>query len=340
MSALPDCDWSNLVVLTLLIFLTVTLGITAGYQLLSGILFPDANQVRQRLADEFGQPGSMLPKSTLFKNLDQMSLDPALEDRSDPELNMPAASKPEKGMRERLATILMQAAIPISVTQLQAIAAVLGLLLGLVMTYVGGLVVGVLGAVLGVAAPLFFVQMKRKARQEKLIKQLPNAFDLMGRVLRAGHSVPQALQAVVDALDDPIAIEFASCQQQLNMGLSPELAYQEMARRWDILELRIFVMAMLIQRQAGGNLSEVLERIAGLVRSRLKLRNQVRTLTAEGRLQGWTLVGLPFVVFGVMMSINRKYAEILLEHHSLLLAGGVSLLIGILWIRKIVNFEI
>jgi tight adherence protein B len=162
----------------------------------------------------------------------------------------------------------------------------------------------------------------------------------MARVLRAGHSVPQALQAVVESVDQPVSGEFAFCQKQQNLGLRPEVTLQDLAQRTGIVETRIFVMAMLIQRQVGGNLSEVLERLAMLMRQRLRLRNHVRTLTAEGRLQGVTLMVLPFVIFGAMMVLNRSYALVLFEHVTLLVAMGVSMLVGALWIRKIVNFEV
>jgi tight adherence protein B len=100
--------------------------------------------------------------------------------------------------------------------------------------------------------------------------------------------------------------------------------------------VQLFVSAMLIQRQAGGNLSDVLERLATLVRERLRLRKQVRTLTAEGRLQGLTLLLLPVVVFAALLVINRKYAQILLDHPSLLAATAVMMGVGMLWIRRIV----
>src|SRR5206468_1461697 len=150
----------------------------------------------------------------------------------------------------------------------------------------------------GSAAPLLYLDHLGKRRRDKFLGQLPGAFELMARVLRAGHSVPQALQAVGESFEPPIAGEFAKCLKQQNLGLRPEVSFQEMAQRLGILEMRIFVMAMLIQRQTGGNLSDVLERLGMLIRSRQRLRNQVRTLTAEGRLQGLTLLCLPFVIFG------------------------------------------
>jgi tight adherence protein B len=113
-----------------------------------------------------------------------------------------------------------------------------------------------------------------------------------------------------------------------------------MAERTGLVEMRIFVMAMLIHRQTGGNLSDVLERLADLIRSRLRIRKLVRSLTAEGRLQGITLVILPIVMFGVMMVVNREYAETLFQHVPLLIATGVAMLAGVLWIRKIVNLDV
>src|SRR5438270_12886169 len=113
-----------------------------------------------------------------------------------------------------------------------------------------------------------------------------------------------------------------------------------MAERTGILEVRIFVMAMLIHRQDGGNLSEVLERLASLIRTRLRLRKQIRTLTAEGRLQGWTLLVLPFMVFAAMLVLNRDYAMTLPDHTRLLAAMGISMLLGMLWIGKIVNVDL
>jgi tight adherence protein B len=159
----------------------------------------------------------------------------------------------------------------------------------------------------------------------------------MARVIRSGQSVPQAFQAVGETLDDPLASEFTRYQHQQNLGLSPEVVFQEMAHRSSILEFRIFVLALLIQRQTGGNLSDVLERLAALVRQRLHLRQQVRTLTAEGRLQGLTLAVLPFIMFAAMFFLNRKYAEVLLDHVPLLWATAALMGIGIVWIRKIVT---
>jgi tight adherence protein B len=235
--------------------------------------------------------------------------------------------------------MLVQANLTWTPLYLLSIMACIACVLGGVAGWFAGPLVGLAVGVGGALVPLGYVHARRKARQEKFLKQLPTAFELMSRVLRGGHSVPQALQAVVESLDQPVAGEFSRCQKQQNLGLRPELTFQELAQRVGVIEMRIFVMAMLVQRQVGGNLSDVLERLAMLIRSRLRLRDQVRTLTAEGRLQGWTLLVLPFVMFIALLLINRSYAMALFEHATLLVGMGVVMLIGVFWIRKIVNFE-
>jgi tight adherence protein B len=326
--------------LTLLMFFTVTVGVAASFQLLSGLFFRDASLVRQRMADEFRKGSGDAPRSPLFRNLDRLSVDPVSGGMSDlglAEMGGPPAA--EDAWHARLQVMLEQADLKWSVQTLLVVMASLGLLLGALGIWLDAPLLGILLAAGAAAAPLGFVQFKRKVRRDAFLTQLPGAFDLMARVLRAGHSVPQALQAVVEASDQPVAGEFAQCQKQQNLGLRPEISFQDMARRTGVMEVRIFVMALLIQRQVGGNLAEVLERLAMLIRSRLRLRNHVRTLTAEGRLQGLTLLVLPFVMFGAMMVVNRTYAEVLFEHVPLLIAMGVSMAVGALWIRKIVNFE-
>jgi tight adherence protein B len=330
----------GLSLLSLVMFAAVTVGLAAGGYALSALL-RDSSRVRQRVDDEFrkGQDESA-GRSALFKNLDEFDLDRlAAGARFDPAEASPAPRAP-RGLRGRLGVLLEQADLRMAPDQLLGLTAGLGLALGLLGVLFRGPLLGVPLAAGGAASPLLWVHLKRKARRERLLAQLPGAFDLMSRVLRAGQSVPQALQAVADAFEPPIAGEFAGCQKRQSLGLRPEVTFREMAERTGILEMRIFVMAMLIQRQAGGNLSEVLDRLSAMIRDRIRIRRQVKTLTAEGRLQGLTLVVLPMLMFGVMMVINRKYAEVLLEHTSLLAATGVSMGVGVLWIRRIVNFEV
>jgi tight adherence protein B len=325
--------------LFLLVFLTVTLGIAAGYQALSGLWYPDAAQVRRRLTEEFAKESLMAP-SQLFRNPDQLSLEPGLELLDAAQAPAVPAARASQGVQQRLQALLDGASVPLTPSQVLAITVCLGAVLGGAGFFIGQLWVALPLALVGLVAPLAFLNFKREARRNSYLKQLPGSFELMARVIRAGQSVPQAFLAVAEAMQEPVAGEFATCQKQQNLGLRPEVAFQEMAERSGILEMRIFTMAMLIQRQTGGNLSDVLDRLAGIVRARLRLRDRVRTFTAEGRLQGWTLVVLPFVAFAVMMVANRQYAVVLLQHVPLLIAMLISMTIGILWIRKIVNIDL
>jgi tight adherence protein B len=330
-------DAVGLYFIILLSFVAVTLGIALGFQALHSFLYRDATRVRQRVEDEFRRGDSQRPQSRLFKDLGGLELGnmPELD------LNNPVPvvlARP--GAWGRLETLLDQANVRLNGKQLLGLMAGLGVALGTATVLLFGLVLGAVGLGVGFLAPFLLVLRRRNARRNLFLNQLPGAFELMARVVRAGQSVPQALQAVADSFEEPLAGEFASCLKQQNLGLRPEIAFQEMAQRTGILEMRIFAMAMLIQRQTGGNLSEVLDRLGGLIRDRLRLRKKVRSLTAEGRLQASTLLALPGLMFGVMWLVNRSYAAILLQHPGLIAATLGSMLLGALWIRRIINFEV
>jgi tight adherence protein B len=322
----------------LLTFVAVALGVVAGYSLLTDLFLMDQEQVRRRVDEEFRTRRlDQARRSPLFKNLDQLHLGrPGEPPPADLEWVLPADDG-ERSLAARWQVWLEQSALPIRPRDLLGLAAAAGFALGLLGLAAQGWLLGLAGLALGAGAPLLYVHLRRARRRHQFLTQLPEAFDLMARVLRSGHSVPQALQAVADTFEDPIAGEFACCQEQQNLGLMPETTYRDLARRTALLEVRIFVMAMLIQRQTGGNLSEVLERLAGLVRDRLRLRGQIRTLTAEGRLQALVLLLLPPLVFAALFLLNRKYAEVLLDRPGLLAGAAGSMAVGVVWIRAIIN---
>lgn len=326
-------------------FVAVALGITAGYRLVAPLFGREAREARQarrRMRKEFAAPRAEAPVSQLFRNPDQLVLDspPPAPGPDAPGAPGARGARPRAGWGARLDALLEASELPLARKPFLYAAVGLGLGAGAVGAALGGFVLGLGAAVAGAAALPLYARHRAEARREKMLHQLPNAFALMARVIRAGNSVPQAMQAVADAFENPLAAEFARCQQQQSLGIRPEVTFHEMAQRTGILEVRVFVTAMLIQRQVGGNLSEMLERLAALIRDRLKVRKQVRTLTAEGRLQGATLLVLPFVVFGALYVINPSYALVLLEHPSLLMATGAVMAVGVVWIRRIVNFEI
>ncbi len=338
----------TLPLLLVLMFLAASLGIAAGYSIWRDLRQRDSFRARQRMESEFHKPEAKpATRTSLFKNSASQ-----IDFRSPLFLselggmgggaNIPSSPLPvpeRLDWRSRLQTMLTQSGLPLTLPQLASLSggmALIGLVGGLL--FHGPILAGVGTIALGLT-PLLYVRQQQKARHDRLLMQLSSAFDLMARVLRSGHSVPQALQAVADTFEPPIASEFAQCQEQQNLGLLPEVTYRELARRTGVLEIKIFVMAMMIQRQTGGNLSEVLERLAALVRERVRLRNHVRTLTAEGRMQAIVLLVLPPVMFFVMRLVNRPYADVLLDHPGLLAAMMASMATGALWIRKIIQFD-
>lgn len=319
----------NPALLSLFTFLAVILAVVGVYSLLSDLFLRDRERVRRRIGEQFqSRQHERARKSLLAKDFDGV----------DGEL---AEGRPGKmNMRDRVQTMLVQSGLPFGVGQLLAYCAGAAALAGLA----GGvlqrsIVVALVCAVAGAVLPLIYVHIKRNSRLESLRRQLSDAFDLMARILRAGQSMPQAMQGVAKDFPSPIAEEFAFSFEQQNLGLAPEISLRDLARRTGLIELNIFVVAVLVQRQVGGNLSEILEKLARVVRERYRIRGVIKGLTAEGRLQALVLMALPPFLFVLMLVVNREYAATLLDAPALL--GGMLLFqgIGALWIRKIVNFD-
>ncbi len=188
--------------------------------------------------------------------------------------------------------------------------------------------------------PVYFVKQKRNAMLETLLSQLPDAFDLMARVMRVGQTMSQAFRSVSEEFLPPISSEFAICSEQQNLGIPPETALRDLAQRNGLLELKILVVGILVQEQTGGNLADTLDKLSGVIRDRYKMRGVIKALTAEGRMQAMVLLGMPPGLFLMMLFMNRPYALQLLDHPALILATLASEAFGGLWIRSIVNFEI
>jgi tight adherence protein B len=207
--------------------------------------------------------------------------------------------------------------------------------------------IGILGALgVGIATffmPLIWLSMRRKRRMKKLVYQLPDVFEQMSQALRAGHSLASAIQLIGEQMPDPIGTEFGRVFHEQNLGVKVEDALKSMADRVDQLDVRFFVTAVLIQRQTGGDLAEVLDKIGSVIRERIELFGLVQALTAEGRLSGWVLFALPFLVFGASLKLNPEYASMLLNESmgQLLLCIAIGMqLMGIAMIRWIVNIKV
>lgn len=191
--------------------------------------------------------------------------------------------------------------------------------------------------------PIFYLVWKRKQRVLKLVNQLPDVFELLSQALRAGHSLASGMQVVSNELPEPAGTEFGRVFQEQNLGLKIEDALTNLADRMDVLDVRFFVTAVLIQRQTGGDLAEVLDKISGVIRDRIKLHLTVLALTAEGRLSGYVLLALPVIVFGAMLKINYDYAMVLANHPTgqmMATFAVVSMIMGWVMIKKIINIKV
>lgn len=191
--------------------------------------------------------------------------------------------------------------------------------------------------------PLFWIKWKRNRRMTRMVNQLPDVFELMSQALRAGHSLAGAIQLIAEQLPDPCGTEFGRVFHEQNLGMRVEDSLLNLAQRCDQMDIRFFVTAVLIQRQTGGDLAEVLDKISGVIRGRIELFGQVKGLTAEGRMSGWVLLALPVVVFFASLFMNRDYAMTLIvepKGRMMLCTAGMMQLMGMAMIKKIVNIKV
>jgi tight adherence protein B len=198
------------------------------------------------------------------------------------------------------------------------------------------------GLLMGVI-PLAALYVKRKRRLAAFGKQLPEALELIARALRAGHSLASGFKLVADEMSDPIAKEFERCYEAQNLGVPLEEAIEDMTNRVPNLDLRFFATAVILQRQTGGDLAEILDKIGYLVRERFKIWGQIQALTGEGRLSGIVLLALPPALFVVMWYLNPGYSMTLFTDPmgiKMLVGALVMQVFGALVIRKIVNIKV
>ncbi len=198
------------------------------------------------------------------------------------------------------------------------------------------------GAAFG-SIPFLYLARLRSQRLGKLEVQLPDALDLMGRALRSGHAFPSALQMVGDEMPDPIASEFRAVHDEVNFGVSLQQALTNLTERVPLTDLRYFVVSVLIQRESGGNLTEVLSNLSRLIRERLKLLSKVRVLSSEGRLSAWILVLMPFLLAGLMSIVNPDFiAPLWNDPMGISIVQNMLFLmcVGVLMLRSIVRIRV
>jgi tight adherence protein B len=207
----------------------------------------------------------------------------------------------------------------------------------------GSFVFGILGAVLGFFGAMLFLSNAKTRRRAKFMQQLPDTLQLLAGTLKAGYGVLQAIDTVVKEVEDPTSTEFQRALTEARLGLPLEDSLGDMAERIDSDDFRWVVVAMNIQRQVGGNLAELLETVAATLRGREQVRRQISALSAEGRLSAIILIALPFVILGFLLVTNPAYLTPLLTNMLgwvMLAFVSVLMLVGVLWIRKMIAIDV
>jgi tight adherence protein B len=237
-----------------------------------------------------------------------------------------------------------QSGMKISLSALLIVAAVSAVL----MAIVAGVVTRApwslpIGAAMGFGLPFLVLRIKRTRRLRKFEEEFPEALDLISRALKAGHAFATGLKMAADEMGEPVGPEFRKTFDEQNFGLPLKDALENLTLRIPSIDVKFFSTAVLIQRETGGNLSEILENLAHVVRERFKILRQVRVYTAHGRLTGYVLLALPAVLAIALSFINPEHMNLLFRERVgqiLLMVALVMQTAGFLWIKQVIKIEV
>jgi tight adherence protein B len=319
-------------VLSVLVFVAVVLLLEGLYVMWSNYKGPSAKKVNQRLqalsaASDTSQQARLLRQRMLSEL-------PMIERIL---LGLPRAHKLDR--------FILQASLSWTVSRFLLTSAAMGaagFLLVSAMLH-QSLFMAAVAALPFAAAPLVYVQHRRAKRLATLERQLPDALDLMARALRAGHAFSSSLQMMGEEMVDPVAGEFRFVHDEINYGVSLQQALTNLSARVPLTDVRYFVVSVLIQRDSGGNLTEVLTNLSRLIRERLKLHARVRVLSSEGRLSAWVLGIMPFALAGIMNLVNPAFMTPLwTDPIGLAIVRNMlcMMVIGIIVLRKITRIRV
>lgn len=244
---------------------------------------------------------------------------------------------------KRLDRMIKQADMQTTVSRLLGFSAVAGVMGGLAAsTVLNSVAVIMLGFLAGII-PILHVARKRKQRLRTFNAQLPDTLDLLSRSLSVGHAFSEALNQVASEMPDPIAAEFRTTFEEQKLGLSVKMALDRLTERVPLVDLRLCVTAMHIQRETGGNLAEILEKVSQTIRERFRIMEDFRTMTTASRLSGWILCGLPFALVFVLTAFNPEYMSVLVRDqrgHYVLAFAMIWQLFGMLLIKKFLSIKV
>ena len=244
---------------------------------------------------------------------------------------------------QSLDRLLLQAASGLNVAQLLLQCGVVAALAATLASLLWGAGLALPLGVLGLLLPVLRLRWLRQRRLDKIAAQLPDALDLICRSLRAGHAFSTCLAMVGHESPEPIASEFKATFDEITFGMSTKNALLNLAHRVPVPDIRYLVVAVVIQLETGGNLTELLDLLSGLIRERFKLFAKVRVLAAEGKLSAYIMLALPFLVGGVLQLINPKYIDVLFDSEEGQRVVSISLLmmaLGVVWMWRVVKIKV
>jgi tight adherence protein B len=244
----------------------------------------------------------------------------------------------------RLKQIIDQADLQITVMRLVLFSLTAGVLAFLAVSMLStSTLLAMLLAVIATMLPFLHILTKRRKRLHKFLQLLPDALDLMSRGLSAGHAFTEALQMVASEMPEPISMEFRKTYEEQNLGLSLKLALENLVQRVPLLDLRMCVTAVMIQRETGGNLSELLEKVAHTIRERFRIMEDLKTMTLSSRWSAWLLCALPIFLAVYVTVMNPGYMDVMWRDprgHWLLAIAGIMQILGMLLVQKIMKIRI
>ena len=218
---------------------------------------------------------------------------------------------------------------------------VVGVGIGLALTRVNLILGAIVAVVLGIL-PSAYVHFKKNKRMAKFEKQLPDAMDLIARSLRAGLAFSAGLRSVSEEFPDPVGTEFGKTVSEINFGIATDEALKNLATRIGIPDLRFFVISVILQKETGGNLSEILDNISRLVRQRFRFQGKVRALSAEGRMSAGILIAVPFFIAGIASIFNPGYISALRDEPAgnvMVIGAIVLMIVGIFTLKKMIQLK-
>jgi tight adherence protein B len=246
-------------------------------------------------------------------------------------------------LMNRLDVMIKQADVQITVYKLLLFCVLAGIMAALAAATLFNIVVVVVFAGAAAVIPILHIARTRQKRLRAFNAQLPDTLDLMSRSLAVGHAFSESLHQVAMEMPDPVAAEFRVTFEEQKLGLSTKLALDRLGERVPLLDLRLCITAMHIQRETGGNLAEILEKVSMTIRERFKIMEDFRTMTTSSRLSGWILCALPFALVFFLTLLNPEYMSVLVHDtrgHYVMAFAFVWQVLGMLLIKKIMTIRV